>query len=68
MERKDIQQMSLVSAKDPIPKKESKFKTAEQINLKSTYTVKDLDKIERSKFCCRDSSLFAWALFHDVCS
>jgi methylmalonyl-CoA mutase len=50
MERKDIQQMSLVSAKDPIPKKESKFKTAEQINLKSTYTVKDLDKIEHLNF------------------
>jgi len=50
MERKDIQQMSLVSAKDPILKKESKFKTAEQINLKSTYTVKDLDKIEHLNF------------------
>jgi methylmalonyl-CoA mutase len=50
MERKDIQQMSLVSAKKPISKKESKFKTAEQINLKSTYTKKDLDKVEHINF------------------
>ncbi|PKG41769.1 methylmalonyl-CoA mutase [Psychroflexus sp. MES1-P1E] len=50
MERKDIQQMSLVSAKDPIFKKDSKFKTAEQINLKSTYTKKDLDKVEHVNF------------------
>jgi len=50
MERKDIQQMSLVSAKDPKSKKESKFKTAEQINLKSTYTEKDLDKVEHLNF------------------
>ena len=50
MERKDIQQMSLSSAKDPISKKESKFETAEQINLKSTYTEKDLDKVEHLNF------------------
>jgi len=50
MERKDIQQMSLVSAKNPISKKESKFKTAEQINLKSTYTEKELDKVEHLGF------------------
>ena len=50
MERKDIQQMSLSSAKDPISKKESKFETAEQINLKSTYTGKDLDKVEHLNF------------------
>ena len=50
MERKDIQQMSLVSAKNPISKKESKFKTAEQINLKSTYTEKELDKVEHRGF------------------
>jgi methylmalonyl-CoA mutase len=50
MERKDIQQMSLVSAKNPISKKESKFKTAEQINLKSTYREKELDKVEHLGF------------------
>jgi methylmalonyl-CoA mutase len=50
MERKDIQQMSLSSVKDPISKKESKFETAEQINLKSTYTEKDLDKVEHLNF------------------
>lgn len=50
MERKDIQQMSLVSAKGPIFKKDSKFKTAEQINLKSTYSEKDLDKVEHVNF------------------
>lgn len=50
MERKDIQQMSLSSVKDPISKKESKFETAEQINLKSTYTGKDLDKVEHLNF------------------
>jgi len=50
MERKDIQQMSLSSAKDPISKKESKFETAEQINLKSTCTEKDLDKVEHLNF------------------
>jgi len=50
MERKDIQQMSLVSAKNLSSRKESKFKTAEQINLKSTYTEKDLDKVEHLGF------------------
>lgn len=50
MERKNIQQMTLKSA----PRKENdeltKFKTAEQIKLKSTYSKRDLDKVEHRDF------------------
>lgn len=50
MERQNIEQISLSSS----PKKEhseaTKFKTAEQIKLKSRYTKKDLDKVEHRDF------------------
>jgi methylmalonyl-CoA mutase len=50
MERQNIEQISLSSS----PKKEhseaTKFKTAEQIKLKSRYTKKDLDNVEHRDF------------------
>jgi len=50
MERQNIEQISLNSS----PKKEhseaTKFKTAEQIKLKSRYTKKDLDNVEHRDF------------------
>jgi methylmalonyl-CoA mutase len=50
MERKDIQQIELKSASKQKIEDISKFKTAEQIKIKSNYTKKDLDKVEHRDF------------------
>ncbi|NEV94217.1 methylmalonyl-CoA mutase [Psychroflexus sp. YR1-1] len=50
MERKDIQQISLKSASRKQQEEVTKFKTAEQIKLKSTYAKDDLEKIEHRDF------------------
>jgi methylmalonyl-CoA mutase len=50
MERKNIQQMNLVSASRKEEEEISKFKTAEQIKIKSTYSKEDLDKVEHRDF------------------
>ncbi len=50
MERKNIQQMTLKSASRKKHDELSKFKTAEQIKLKSTYSKEDLDKVEHRDF------------------
>ncbi|MBZ9650586.1 methylmalonyl-CoA mutase [Psychroflexus montanilacus] len=50
MERKNIQQMTLKSATKAENEELSKFKTAEQIKIKSTYSKEDLDKVEHRDF------------------
>jgi methylmalonyl-CoA mutase len=50
MERKNIQQMTLKTTTRKEQKELSKFKTAEQIKIKSSYSKEDLDKIEHRDF------------------
>ncbi|MBZ9626741.1 methylmalonyl-CoA mutase [Psychroflexus sp. CAK1W] len=50
MGRKNIQQMTLKSASQKDHDELSKFETAEQIKIKSTYSKKDLDKVEHRDF------------------
>ncbi|MBZ9778725.1 methylmalonyl-CoA mutase [Psychroflexus sp. CAK8W] len=50
MERKNIQQMNLISASRKEEEEISKFKTAEQIKIKTKYSKEDLDKIEHRDF------------------
>lgn len=50
MERKNIQQMTLKSTIRKENSELSKFKTAEQIKIKSTYSKEDLDKVEHRDF------------------
>ncbi|WP_093368333.1 methylmalonyl-CoA mutase [Psychroflexus sediminis] len=50
MERKDIQQITLKSASRKPQEEITKFKTAEQIKLKSTYAQDDLEKVEHRDF------------------
>ena len=50
MSRKDIQHMTLKSVTSTQEKETSKFKTAEQIKIKSSYSKKDLDQVEHRDF------------------
>ena len=50
MARKNIQNLNLKSVSTTTETKEKKFKTAEQIKLKPTYTKSDLETIEHQNF------------------
>jgi methylmalonyl-CoA mutase len=50
MSRKDIQHMTLKSVTSTQQEETSKFKTAEQIKIKSSYSKKDLDQVEHRDF------------------
>ncbi|WP_019038620.1 methylmalonyl-CoA mutase [Psychroflexus tropicus] len=50
MSRKDIQHIKLKSLTSTPLKEASKFKTAEQIKIKSTYSKNDLDQVEHRDF------------------